>query len=826
MAEAASKNKSYALSRMAVHLLGSIFFTMAASSAVWQYGNPTLSHLIVISSLAAGASIFIGTRFFNLTARKTVQIIILSLAMVWLIYRASSHITVEKYLIEFLCILGVSFGITLNMKDYGIQCMLGVILIICGSVFPRNAFIYCLPVLAVSGLILLYSSRLIPLAGDYLIKFSLKPLPQNWNYFIAHSILVLLLWIYFCTFFPSPSKTGAGFVTTSFMNENVNYMPPEYDKWFKAELMASSNTGTTVQNTMIKPSSTGKKGNQIVENTRSEDKVDGNGGGGGLPGDDLVFRVKSPVKMYWLGSLYDSYDGQKWLATLEMKKQKIKSSSLDYSGSSITQNFNVVKMYSPVLCSAYLPRYFEFPFNTAYSTESTFYNHRLLNPESVTVPFSYSVVSVDFTSETSARGLKLEHLWFENLKPQHYLSLPKELISKRLQALSSSITARGGTKYEKAILLRDYLRNNFKYRMDAKKIPEDREITDYFLFEMKEGNCQHYATTLAVLARLNGIPSRLALGFSPGNYNTLNGVFEVYEYHAHAWTQLFIEGKGWLTFDGTPPGQIISRTSPLVVGSFKDPFGDEWKITPPEITEHTKDFLNSKPDRTSTLPAGKYQDVPKPSMFQRIAVNIPINEEEFKSTIKKISGENPLDNTSNTKSGLQKLKDIFNDLKHNASVMTSIFLNGIKKVLFWLVGFQGLLLMLSGLGAFAAYRMYVKIRFFLRRRRRIRKCLAIIERFPGFSEKHPKDNINICYRITRELLDLSGLRRDHNMELFNYGASLERMDYNLSKDVLVIFFIYSKISYGTSEPGKEDVEEVFHKIIRIRNNLRNNLKLI
>ncbi|HCE46226.1 MAG TPA: hypothetical protein DET40_21995 [Lentisphaeria bacterium] len=826
MAEAALKKKSYMLSKTAVHLLSCIFFTMAATSAIWQYGNPKLAHLIIMSSLAAGASIFISRKILGLTTRKIIQVSILALAMAWLIYRASSHVTIEKYLIEFLCIIGVSFGTTLNMKDYGIQCMLSVILVICGSVFPRDAFIYCLPVLLVSGLIMLYSSRLIPLAGDYSIKFSLKPLSQNWNYFAIHATIAIILWIYFCSFFPSPTKTGAGFVTTSIMSENVNYLPPEYGSWFKAELMASSSTGTTVQDTPMKPTSAGKTGNQVTDNANSEDKVDGDGSGGGLPGDDLVFRVKSPVKMYWLGSLYDAYDGHKWLATPEMKKQKIKSYLEDYSGNSIYQSYTLVKMYSPVLYGAFMPRYFEFPFNTSYQVENTFYNCRLLNPESVKLPMTYSVISTSFTVENADKAFKPERLWFEKLKKEHYTAVPKEITSRRLQDLASSVTAKGGTKYDKAILLRDYLRNNFKYRMDAKKIPEDREIADYFLFEMKEGNCQHYATTLAVLARLNGIPSRLALGFSPGNYNTLSGAFEVYEYHAHAWAQLFIEGKGWLTFDGTPPGQVISRTSPMLIGSLKDPFGDEWKLVPPEITEHTKAFVTSKAGKTAALMEEKNKDIPQPSLLQRIAANIPVTEQELKTTVSRLSGENPYEQQQNTAGSIQKMKVMWNDLKHNASVMWNLFINGVKKVLFWLVGFNGLLTMLSILGVCFIYLVVLKIRNFLRRRRRIRKCLAIIERFHSFSEKHPAENINLCYRITRELLELSGLRRDHNMELFDYGASLERLDYNLSKDVCVIFLIYSKISYGTSEPNRDDVETVLQRITRIRNNLRNNLNLI
>ncbi len=823
MVKQGEKARSFRLSRTVIHILCTVFFAFAASAGSWQYCNPHLSHLVLILSFFIGCSVFISTKLISLKVRMIFQLIILAAGMVWLIYRASNHVAVEKYLIEFLCIIGLSFGVTLKMKDYGIQGFIGLILVISGSVFPRNFFVYMLPVAIISGLVFFYSSRLISLSADHSVKFTIAPLKHNWNYFLIHLLLFILFWIYFSTFFPMPTKTGVGFVTTSFMNENSNYMPPEYSNWFNSELRTTSSSGDIMQTRTQRASAVGNSRSQ-ADNAESKESVDGDGSGGGLPGNDLVFRVKSPVKLYWLGSLYDVYDGHKWNASPEMKSQKIRQGFLEYTGCSIVQNFTILKKYSSVLYGAYMPRYYEFPMNSNYSTQTTFYNCKLLNMESVSTPFTYSVISLSYTSETACKGYKPETLWYEKLKKQHYLELPKNQISSRLQDLVTDITAKGESKYEKAILLRDYLRTKFKYKMEAGKVPEDKEITDYFLFEMKEGNCQHFATCLSVMSRLAGIPSRLAIGFSPGNYNTLNGTFEVYEYHAHAWTQLFIEDKGWLTFDGTPPGQIKSRTTPLLIGSFKDPFGDEWKLTPPEITKHTKSVLSPKTGNFSSFKSDN--EILKPNFFQKIAANIPVTEEEFKSTMSKLAGENPYDRRNQGQGWFQKMKNLYQDLKHNVSLMTGLFMDGLRKMVNWIFSFQGLAVMLALLSMYAFYFTVKKIREILRRRRRIRKCLGIIERFHSFSEKHPTENINICYRITRELLELSGFKREHNMELFNYGASLERIDFNLSKDVCVIFLIYSKINYGTSEPNKDDVDTSFQRLIRIRNNLKNNLGLI
>ena len=181
--------------------------------------------------------------------------------------------------------------------------------------------------------------------------------------------------------------------------------------------------------------------------------------------------------------------------------------------------------------------------------------------------------------------------WIERTPARHYLQLPRKQISRRLSDLVKEITQGKESPYEKAVALRDYLRSKYAYKLHAEKPPAGRELADFFLFDLKEGHCEYFATTLAVMARLAGIPARIATGFSPGNYNTLTNAFDVYEYHAHAWTQLFFDDKGWLTFDATPPQNIISRTTPLGIGMLRDPFGDEWKISPPELTQSSIDYL-------------------------------------------------------------------------------------------------------------------------------------------------------------------------------------------------------------------------------------------
>ena len=88
-------------------------------------------------------------------------------------------------------------------------------------------------------------------------------------------------------------------------------------------------------------------------------------------------------------------------------------------------------------------------------------------------------------------------------------------------------------------------------------------IVECFAAE-KQGFCEHYATTMAILLREAGVPSRLVEGFLPGDLDPATGKEEIRTGGAHAWVEVYFPGYGWQMFDPTGPG--ISRTDPLPAG--------------------------------------------------------------------------------------------------------------------------------------------------------------------------------------------------------------------------------------------------------------------
>lgn len=97
----------------------------------------------------------------------------------------------------------------------------------------------------------------------------------------------------------------------------------------------------------------------------------------------------------------------------------------------------------------------------------------------------------------------------------------------------------------------------FFYTLSPSLLGEDS--IDDFLFNTREGFCEHYASAFTYLMRLAGIPARVVLGYQGGEFNKYNGTLIVRQYDAHAWSEVWLDGEGWLRVDPTAavaPGRI------------------------------------------------------------------------------------------------------------------------------------------------------------------------------------------------------------------------------------------------------------------------------
>ena len=77
------------------------------------------------------------------------------------------------------------------------------------------------------------------------------------------------------------------------------------------------------------------------------------------------------------------------------------------------------------------------------------------------------------------------------------------------------------------------------------------DSVDDFLFNTRRGFCEHFASAFTVLARAAGIPARVVTGYQGGEYNPMGGYLLVRQSDAHAWSEVWLEGRGWVRVDPT-----------------------------------------------------------------------------------------------------------------------------------------------------------------------------------------------------------------------------------------------------------------------------------
>ena len=146
-----------------------------------------------------------------------------------------------------------------------------------------------------------------------------------------------------------------------------------------------------------------------------------------------------------------------------------------------------------------------------------------------------------------------------------YLQLPSDL-DPRIVDLAETVTTEGASVLEKASLVETYLRTNHAYSLELTWDPRGQPLST-FLFEARSGHCEYFASSMAILLRTVGIPTRMVNGFLAGEYNSIGDSYIVRQSDAHSWVEVFVPGQGWIEFDPTPPDPNRNEISMLVLFS-------------------------------------------------------------------------------------------------------------------------------------------------------------------------------------------------------------------------------------------------------------------
>jgi transglutaminase-like putative cysteine protease len=155
-------------------------------------------------------------------------------------------------------------------------------------------------------------------------------------------------------------------------------------------------------------------------------------------------------------------------------------------------------------------------------------------------------------------------------------SKPPLSLDPRIPRLAQQITASADNNYDRAQAIETYLRTHFQYTLQlSHTMPRDPLAN--FLFERKQGHCEYFASSMAVMLRSLGIPARLVNGFRTGEFNDLTSQYVVRASNAHSWVEVFFPGYGWIAFDPTPGGSIMVRTGWNRFGLYLDAMASFWR---------------------------------------------------------------------------------------------------------------------------------------------------------------------------------------------------------------------------------------------------------
>lgn len=133
---------------------------------------------------------------------------------------------------------------------------------------------------------------------------------------------------------------------------------------------------------------------------------------------------------------------------------------------------------------------------------------------------------------------------------QRYLQLPEGL-DQRIAELAGRVAAGASGPFDTARRIERHLREDYGYTLDLTRGAPGEPVAD-FLFNVRQGHCEYFASAMVLMLRTRGVPARLVNGFQMGEYNRSADVFTVRQSDAHSWVEVYFVEHGWVAFEPTP----------------------------------------------------------------------------------------------------------------------------------------------------------------------------------------------------------------------------------------------------------------------------------
>jgi len=277
--------------------------------------------------------------------------------------------------------------------------------------------------------------------------------------------------------------------------------------------------------------------------------------GGGRANQSLVFRIEGEDISYIRSSTLDTWDGRTWTASL----WSMQATQLRAPLPADRQLRRTVRVVNPSLLGATLPCD-----GAVFALEGgILVRPHLCRHGGLTLPFRMRR-NIDYDYQTV---LRTPELMLPDTAREKYLAVSPP--SAELRTWLDRVV--GGVAEPSAVAgaLARHFQENHDYEIGAPDLDRADPVEE-FVLEQRPGHCERFASALAVLLRMKGIPARVAVGWLPTEKNEIGGFYNVRARHGHAWTEAWIDGRGWTAFDGTPYGrQMPVEDRPLGLSAFE-----------------------------------------------------------------------------------------------------------------------------------------------------------------------------------------------------------------------------------------------------------------
>lgn len=285
--------------------------------------------------------------------------------------------------------------------------------------------------------------------------------------------------------------------------------------------------------------------------------------------EEVIFEISANqrkptgIRYYWKGKSYDTFTNNKWESTYDGEKQFDTNELIPNIPEIITstkRTFTIKTLKNlGVLYAPLYPQRIDRPFNAYYQIQPTD-NIDITSLALDKITFSGETYQVEniIINPTIAQ-LRKSTQDYPDWITRKYLQLPFNF-SENVSNLALELSKTQTNPYDKVEEITKYLRENITYNDQIPVPPIDQDIVEWFLFDLKEGFCNYYATTEVLMLRSIGIPARISFGYAQGEQLDSSGTeFVVRREQLHAWPEVYFQGIGWVIFEPTTIQPSIQR---------------------------------------------------------------------------------------------------------------------------------------------------------------------------------------------------------------------------------------------------------------------------